>query len=118
MNSFLINFEINDIAPSVNIIYKRSKFGGLYCNPKVLAFKTNIINILKELTFIRTDNNVKLDIIFYVTKTNCDLDNLLKITIDSMKNIVFNDDKQVVEIICKQVYGKFKRTVVDIYTVE
>jgi hypothetical protein len=41
MNSFLINFEINDIAPSVNIIYKRSKFGGLYCNPKVLAFKNN-----------------------------------------------------------------------------
>ena len=45
----------------------KSKFGGLYCNPKELAFKTKIINILKELTFVRTDNNVKLDIIFYVT---------------------------------------------------
>jgi Holliday junction resolvase RusA-like endonuclease len=118
MNSFLINFEINDIAPSVNIIYKRSNFGGLYCNPKVLNFKDKVYYILKHLNFDRTDKNVKLDITFYVTKTNCDLDNLLKITIDSMNKIVFNDDRQVIEIVCKKVYGKFKRTTVNVYTIE
>ena len=118
MNSHLLNFEIDDIAPSVNVIYKRSKYGGLYCNPKVLNFKDKVYYILKHLNFDRTDKNVKLDITFYVTKTNCDLDNLLKITIDAMNNIVFNDDKQVTDIVCKKVYGKIKKTIVDVYTFE
>jgi Holliday junction resolvase RusA-like endonuclease len=99
MNSLLISFEIDDIAPSVNILYKRSKYGGLYCNPKVLNFKDKVYYILKHLNFERTDKNIKLDITLFVTKTNCDLDNLLKITTDSMNKIIFNDDKQVVEIV-------------------
>ena len=48
MNSHLLNFEIDDIAPSVNVIYKRSKYGGLYCNPKVLNFKDKVYYILKH----------------------------------------------------------------------
>jgi len=108
MNSLLISFEIYDIAPSVNVLYKRSKYGGLYCNPKVLNFKDKVYYILKHLNFDKTDKNVKLDITFYVTKANCDLDNLLKITIYAMNKILFNDDRQVVEILCKKVYGKIK----------
>jgi len=118
MNSHLISFQIDDIAPSVNVLYKHSKYGVLYCNPKVLNFKKYIESILKELTFIKTDKNVKLDITFYVTKTNCDLDNLLKITIDSMNKLVFNDDRQVTEIVCKKVYGKITRTIVNVYVYE
>jgi Holliday junction resolvase RusA-like endonuclease len=114
----IINFEIDDIAPSTNIIHKRSKNGGLYCDPKVLNFKDKVYYILKDLNFEKTDKNVKLEITFYVKKTNCDLDNLLKITIDSMNKLVFNDDRQVVEIVCKKVYGKYKRTVVDVYSIE
>jgi Holliday junction resolvase RusA-like endonuclease len=118
MYSHLINFEIDDIAPSVNVLYKRSKYGGLYCNPKVLNFKDKVYYILKNLKFDRTDKNVKLDITFFVTKTNCDLDNLLKTTIDGMNKIVFNDDRQVIEIVCKKVYGKIKKTIVNVYIIE
>jgi hypothetical protein len=53
MNSLLISYEIDDIAPSVNIIYKRIENGGLYCNPKVLNFKDHVYYILKQLTFER-----------------------------------------------------------------
>jgi hypothetical protein len=46
MNSHLISFQVGDIAPSVNTLYKRSKYGGLYCNPKVLILKTKYIIFL------------------------------------------------------------------------
>ena len=73
---------------------------------------------LKQLQFERTDKNVKLDITFHVKKQNSDLDNLLKITIDSLNKIVFNDDKQVVEINCKKIIGSFKKTEILVYIVE
>jgi Holliday junction resolvase RusA-like endonuclease len=116
MNSLLINFEI---APSVSVIYKRTENGGLYCNPKVLNFKDHVYYILKQLTFERTDKNVKLDIAFYITKSNSDLDNLFKITIDSLnKIIIFNDDRQVIEINCKKVLGKIKKDRISVFVIE
>jgi Holliday junction resolvase RusA-like endonuclease len=118
MNSLLISFEIDDIAPSVNKMYCHTRKGGLYLHPDVLAFKTNIINILKELTFIKSNKDIKLNITFYMKNRNCDIDNLLKITIDAMNKFVFNDDRQVVELHVKKVVCKENRTVVEVYEFE
>ena len=73
---------------------------------------------LKHLQFERTDKNVKLDITFHVIKQNCDINNLFRITIDSLNKIVFNDVRQVVQINCKKIIGSFKKTEILIYIVE
>jgi Holliday junction resolvase RusA-like endonuclease len=35
-----------------------------------------------------------------------------------MNKIVFNDDREIIEIVRKKVYGKFKRTTVEVYEFE
>jgi Holliday junction resolvase RusA-like endonuclease len=84
MNNLLINFEIDDIAPSVNKMYCHTRKGGLYLHPDVLAFKNNIINILKECTFIRSNKDIKLNITFYMKNRNNDIDGPIKVLLDSM----------------------------------
>jgi len=55
----LLNFEFGCLPPSVNKMYCHTRKGGLYIHPGVLAFKNNITNILKELTFIRSNKRIK-----------------------------------------------------------
>ncbi len=70
----------------------------MYVHPKVFSFKTNIHYLLKNLEFNKSNKDIKIEIQFYVKKNNIDCDNLLKVFIDSMNRIVFDDDKQVCEL--------------------
>ena len=92
--------------------------GGLYLHPDVLTINTNNINILKELNFVISNKNVKLNITFYMKNRNCDIDGPIKVLMDSMNKIVYDDYKQIIELHVNKVVCKENRTTVDIYTIE
>jgi Holliday junction resolvase RusA-like endonuclease len=115
--SLIIQFEIDDIPPSVNTIWKRSKTG-IYCSPKVLLFKDYVYYILKQKTFEKTSKNVKLEISFYVKNKRRDIDNLLKVLLDSMNKIIYDDDKQIIELIVHKIIGQENKTNVKVCEIE
>jgi Holliday junction resolvase RusA-like endonuclease len=49
---------------------------------------------------------------------NCDIDGPIKVLLDSMNKIVYDDDRQVTEIVCKKVVCKENRTIVGVYEFE
>jgi Holliday junction resolvase RusA-like endonuclease len=57
---------------------------------------------------------VKLEVKFYVKKKNRDIDNMLKITLDSMNKIVYVDDKQVHCINAVKVVSTTEKTIVTV----
>ncbi len=59
-----------------------------------------------EKEFAKNDNieNRKEEILQLPCKTNKDVDNVVKIVMDSLNGIAFYDDKQIVEICCKKFY--------------
>jgi Holliday junction resolvase RusA-like endonuclease len=117
MNS-LLNFEFSYLPPSVNKMYSHTSKGGLYLHSDVLTFKTNITNILKELNFVISNKNIKLNITFYMKNRNCDIDGPIKVLLDSMNKILYDDDKQIVELHVNKVVCKENRTIVDVYEFE
>jgi Holliday junction resolvase RusA-like endonuclease len=118
MNYHLINFEFSYLPPSVNKMYCHTQKGGLYLHPNVLTFKTNIAKILKECTFNRSNKEIKLNITFYMKNRNNDIDGPIKVLLDSMNKIVYDDDKQIVELHVNKFVCKENRTVVYAYEIE
>ena len=110
----LLSFEIPLLPKSVNKLYLRSKTGGLYINPKAVEFKNKVSEILNKLEFKKSENKIKLIIEFYVIKKNLDIDNLLKLMIDSMNNIIYDDDRQVYELHVRKIICKENKTTVKV----
>lgn len=55
---------------------------------------------------VKLEGNVMLDIKFYfATKHRRDLDNYLKIFLDSIKNVIIEDDSKIMKIICEKIIG-------------
>lgn len=50
--------------------------------------------------------DIGVDIDFYVSSNLSDLDNLLKGTFDAMKGILWDDDRQIVEILARKYIDK------------
>ena len=113
-----ISLNIYELPVSVNKLYQRSKYGGIFLNPKVTAFKALIILELDKINFEMTTKNVKVDIEFHVTKNNIDIDNLCKVVLDSLNKKVYKDDKQVYELNIKKIVSKEKMTKITITEID
>jgi Holliday junction resolvase RusA-like endonuclease len=98
-------------------MYKRSKTGGVFCDPSVKEFKVKVKLLLKELKFVKTNGPVKIAVEFYFKRKNRDIDNLLKILLDSMNKIIYDDDKQVHCINAVNLISYVEKTVVRVYEI-
>ena len=49
---------------------------------------------------------------------NCDIDGPIKVLLDSMNKIVYDDDKQIIELHVNKVVCKQNRTIVNVYVYE
>jgi Holliday junction resolvase RusA-like endonuclease len=106
----MLKFEIKQLPPSVNQIYKRSKYGGVYLNKKAVDFKKLIKKELENYEFSKTYKELRVEILYSVTKKNIDVDNLNKVMLDSMNEIVFDDDSQIYELFVKKQLAKLPMT--------
>lgn len=92
--------------PSVNSSYVRT-------NNKIIKNKDtkDYQELLYTLAFIRMkeygykklfDEALKVNLTFYVNNINRDLDNMIKATLDALQGVVFQNDKQIIEIQAKK----------------
>jgi len=112
----LLSFELPFLPQSVNKLYLRSRTG-IYINPKATEFKDKVHQLLNTLIFNKSSNKIKLIITFQVKKKNIDCDNLLKLIIDAMNKIVFDDDSQVYEIHARKIISKEIKTIVNVFEI-
>ena len=94
-----IEIDIKNIKPiTINSYYKKFK-NRLIISKEGQQFNTSILNHLKDLKNSKVLGPIKVDLEFHFTDRRIhDLDNLFKPIIDILKNIVFEDDKEIYEI--------------------
>lgn len=105
----MISFTIPALPPSVNQIYKKSK-NHVYLNQKVVDWRKIVKAELDKLQFHMSSEKLRVEVVYYVTKTNIDLDNLNKSMFDALNKIVYEDDRQIYEILCKKVMSILPKT--------
>lgn len=93
---------------SLNSAYMVGKGSNFTLSKRGKKFKDDCQDFLKEqFTKKPLGGKLKVSILFqlYSFREKIDLDNMLKLTMDSMTGIVFKDDSQVYEIYTKKEIG-------------
>jgi len=85
--------------PSGNRVTRRGKFHQ-YESPEAKAYKTGVALLLKSLKVTKFDAQTKIAVTVYIYRPRAsgDLDNRLKALLDALNGLVWEDDRQVVEI--------------------
>ena len=92
-----MNVFINCTPPSVNHAYKAYR-GRVVLSKQAREFKQIVSNSLPE-DYTKIIGRVKLEVKFmFKDKRKRDIDNYLKVLIDSIKGVLFEDDDQVYEL--------------------
>lgn len=87
-------------VPSVNRYWRVATGGHRYIGKEGLLFKRKVVEYSKYRHFVCFREDVEVHINWYKKgRLNGDLDNILKVILDSLKGIAFFDDKQVKRII-------------------
>jgi crossover junction endodeoxyribonuclease RusA len=88
--------------PSANR-YWRSARGRVFVSKEAKDFKATVRDIAQERGLNSPlAGDVIVDMTVYRPAKRGDLDNSIKVTLDSLKGIAFDDDKQVVQIIAER----------------
>jgi len=107
MSEKCFSILIEDInPPSVNTYWRstcRNNYPVVYLSKKGKMFKESlsllIQNKMKKDNFFIIDNRCKLEIKYYYKgKRHKDIDNILKVLIDSLNGILIKDDSQIVKL--------------------
>ena len=105
---------------SLNQAYVVGRGKGFTLSKKGRKFKEDCRDFLKEKYKKKPlEGKLKVDFLFqlYSFREKVDLDNMLKLTMDSMTGIVFKDDSQAYEINAKKQIG-MKRDEIHIFISE
>ena len=95
-----MDFQINRLPPSLNSAYKITD-NHQNASAKLIKFRDYITSYLQKLTLVKVLGPVKLSVVFNLYhEQNIDIDNLLKVLIDSLKDICFEDDSNIMELSC------------------
>ena len=90
--------------PSVNHYTKASRYGGRYLSKEALAFKKETHRRIAPFAPQEpSKNRLVVKVIFgFKDDRRRDLDNYLKVTLDSLQGIVFADDSQIDVLLVKR----------------
>jgi crossover junction endodeoxyribonuclease RusA len=85
--------------PSVNRLYKRRRGGGVRLSDEAVVFKQWVaVEVYNRGIVEPLEGDLAVDITVYRPAKRGDLDNLLKITLDSLNKLLWKDDKQITVI--------------------
>jgi Holliday junction resolvase RusA-like endonuclease len=92
-------FEFPFLPPSVNACYRTFK-GKVVKSAKLKAYEQEVLHYFDEQDDISMmSGKLKLSVQFYMKgKRTIDLDNMLKALIDGLENILFENDRNIIEI--------------------
>lgn len=123
--------EINFLIPGEPRGKGRPRFtrtGHAYTPPRTRKYETEIRNAAREAMGLEPPTKkfcrVEIDAYFAIPKTynkkqheqaeNCelfptriDIDNIVKAVLDGMNNVVYCDDKQIIEIVAAKRFGEY-----------
>ena len=95
---------IDSVPPSVNHSYRAYR-GRVVLSARAREFKEKVAKSLGE-AFNKITGKVKLDVTFHFKdKRKRDIDNYLKVLLDSLKGLAFEDDDQIYELTVKKHIG-------------
>ena len=108
-----MKIEINKLPPSVNHMYGRSRYGHIYLTPKGKEFKEELGWILKTKRAVFGSALVKVDLVFKISdKRKRDVDNMLKATFDALKDVIIDDDSQIMRVTATKMLGHYNKTII------
>jgi crossover junction endodeoxyribonuclease RusA len=85
------------LPPSANRYWRKYK-NVMVVSDEAVAYKQEVATLCRTLDLTPFDGDVCVHIDVYRKQRSGDLDNRLKVTLDSLRGILYHDDKQVVEI--------------------
>ena len=92
-----MNVFINNTPVSVNHAYRAYR-GRVVLSAKAREFKQHVLDCLPE-DYIKIMGKVRLEVKFmFKDKRKRDIDNYLKVLLDSIKGVLFEDDDQIYEL--------------------
>ena len=93
-------FTIHRLPPSLNNAYT-IKDNRHIASANLIKFKDYLNGYLHKQTIVKILGPVKLSVVFSLYhEQNTDIDNLLKVLIDCLKDICFEDDSNIIELSC------------------
>lgn len=87
--------------PSANRYWRTTKQGRMHRSTEATQYKKSVKAVCEKLGIEPTSSNIKVEITLYRPARRGDLDNRIKIVLDSLQEHAYIDDKQVVEIHAK-----------------
>lgn len=104
-----ISLTLNEVAPTINHIWKHSNRGGFvrtYLTKEGKEFKERLAaKVPKGFKPIEGTCRVELDLTF-PTKRKNDIDNYCKAILDALNRKVYVDDSQIIELLIRKHYEK------------
>ena len=101
----MFSIEIEGVVPSVNRYWRHTRSGHHYISKEGREFKERLQWMAAAKKARMLDGAVELRFTWYCRK-KCrggDLDNRLKVILDALEGIIYEDDKQVVRIVAQKV---------------
>ena len=101
----VISLRIDGHIPSVNRYWRHTRQGHHYISKEGKEFKAKLQWLARETQVAKTKQPVKLILRWHCTKKcrGADLDNKLKVVLDALEGIAYEDDKQVIHIDAKKI---------------
>jgi len=85
--------------PSVNRLYVRNRYGGVSLSAEAQAFKAGVAVVVFNARITEPlTGALGIEIQVYRKAERGDLDNILKITLDSLNKKLWDDDRQIVAL--------------------
>lgn len=95
--------------PSINALYRRNPHGrGMYITPAGEQFKSDLGWEIKRQNpgvIPDADGRYQLDITIHLVEDKRDVDNYLKVILDAIQGIVYENDNQVQELTIRKQIG-------------
>jgi Holliday junction resolvase RusA-like endonuclease len=86
---------LNILPPSANTLYRTNKSNRIYKPAPIKDFNEYVKSVIHYEELLT--QNLKLEIEIYIMRDR-DIDNSLKILLDSFNGVIYKDDKQVIEL--------------------
>ncbi len=101
----VISLRIDGYIPSVNRYWRHTRQGHHYISRDGKEFKAKLQWLARAAQVAKTQQPVKLILRWHCTKKcrGADLDNKLKVILDALEGIAYEDDKQVIHIDAKKI---------------
>ena len=86
------------LPPSANRMWRKGKYGQLYKTPVAKVYHQEVGWIVRASGMSVLDGDIVVTMRFYRARKSGDLDNRIKLLLDSLQGVAYHDDKQVIEL--------------------